>query len=307
MLMAKNISAPLARTSRLLDLVPFLNTHQGISLKELAEQFDVTTAQMSSDLTTLWMCGLPGYTPLELMDLEFESGFVTIRNAPTLSKPRSISFDEGVALLLGLDLLTASVEQNRQDLILAVENLKQKISKVLDIPVTISASPKSSPAIAALINEALSKKSYLSVQYHSLYRDEITDRVIQPLELIDDNDNQYLRAFCFTAGAMRDFRVDRVLAAQISAEKPNTVVSGAATEKLQFTIAFKKPSRDVIERFGINHTESSKELQLRAFSQQWIERSVSASGESVELLEPLNIRANIARKAQLILDRYQAN
>ena len=307
MLMAKNISAPLARTSRLLDLVPFLNTHQGISLKELAEQFDVTTAQMSSDLTTLWMCGLPGYTPLELMDLEFESGFVTIRNAPTLSKPRSISFDEGVALLLGLDLLAASVEQNRQDLILAVENLKQKISKVLDIPVTISASPKSSPAIAALIDEALSKKSYLSLQYHSLYRDEITDRIIQPLELIDDNDNQYLRAFCFTAGAMRDFRVDRVLAAQISAEKPNTVPAGAATEKLQFTIAFKKPSRDVIERFGINHTESSKELLLSAFSQQWIERSVMASGESVELLGPLNIRANIARKAQLILDRYKAN
>jgi len=307
MLMAKNISAPLARTSRLLDLVPFLNTHQGISLKELAEQFDVTTAQMSSDLTTLWMCGLPGYTPLELMDLEFESGFVTIRNAPTLSKPRSISFDEGVALLLGLDLLAASVEQNRQDLILAVENLKQKISKVLDIPVTVSASPKSSPAIAALIDEALSKKSYLSLQYHSLYRDEITDRIIQPLELIDDNDNQYLRAFCFTAGAMRDFRVDRVLAAQISAEKPNTVPAGAATEKLQFTIAFKKPSRDVIERFGINHTESSKELLLSAFSQQWIERSVMASGESVELLGPLNIRANIARKAQLILDRYKAN
>ena len=305
--MAKNISAPLARTSRLLDLVPFLNTHQGISLKELAAKFDVTTAQMSSDLTTLWMCGLPGYTPLELMDLEFESGFVTIRNAPTLSKPRSISFDEGVALLLGLDLLAGSVEQNRQDLITAVENLKQKISKLIDIPVTISASPKSSPAIAAVLNEALAKKSYLSLQYHSLYRDEITDRIIQPLELIDENDNQYLRAFCFTAGAMRDFRIDRVLTAQISAEKPNTVASGAATEKLQFTIAFKKPSRDVIERFGINHTESSKELMLSAFSQQWIERSVMASGESVELLEPLNIRANVARKAQLILDRYKAN
>ena len=307
MLMAKNISAPLARTARLLDLVPFLNTHQGISLKELAEQFDVTVAQMSSDLTTLWMCGLPGYTPLELMDLEFESGFVTIRNAPTLSKPRSISFDEGVALLLGLDLLAGSVVQNRQDLIGAIENLKQKISSVLHIPVNISASPKSSPAIATLLSEALAKKSYLSVQYHSLYRDEITDRVIQPLELIENNDNQYLRAFCFTAGAMRDFRVDRVLAAKITAEKPIAATSGVATAKTNFTIAFKKPSRDVIERFGIDHTESAKTLQMSAFSQQWVERSVMASGESVELSEPLNIRANIARKAQLILDRYQAN
>jgi proteasome accessory factor C len=80
-----------------------------------------------------------------------------------------------------------------------------------------------------------------------------------------------------------------------------------ATEKTNFTIAFKKPSRDVVERFGIHHTESSKTLQMSAFSQQWVERSVMSSGESVELSEPLNIRANIARKAQLILDRYQAN
>ena len=107
--MVKKISAPLERTARLLDLVPYINSHQGISLKELANVFGVTQAQMTSDLTTLWMCGLPGYTPLELMDLDFESGFVTIHNAETLSKPRSITFDEGVALVLGLDLLRSTI------------------------------------------------------------------------------------------------------------------------------------------------------------------------------------------------------
>ena len=84
---AKRAANPLERTSRLLDLVPYINTHQGISLVDLAQVFEVSTEQMISDLTTLWMCGLPGYTPLELMDLDFESGYVTIRNAPTLAKP----------------------------------------------------------------------------------------------------------------------------------------------------------------------------------------------------------------------------
>jgi proteasome accessory factor C len=224
-----------------------------------------------------------------------------------LSKPRAITFDEGVALLLGLDLLAGSVEQDRQDLLLAIEHLKQKISKLLDIPVSISASPKGSPAITSVLIGAVAKKNYLSIKYHSLYRDEVTNRVIQPLELIDDNLNQYLRAFCFTAGAMRDFRVDRVLGAEITPKKPNDVAAGQVTEKLQFTISINRPSRDSIERFGIDRTESTKSLKLSAFSQQWIERSVMASGDSVELSEPLNIRANIARKAQLILDRYKAN
>ena len=72
--MSKSISAPLARIARLLDLVPYINTHQGIALKELAKHFEVTPAQMNADLMTLWMCGLPGYTHLELMNLDFESG-----------------------------------------------------------------------------------------------------------------------------------------------------------------------------------------------------------------------------------------
>ena len=76
--MAKSFSAPLERTARLLDLVPYINSHQGIALKDLAAVFDVSNAQMINDLTTLWMCGLPGYTPLELMELDFESGYVNI-------------------------------------------------------------------------------------------------------------------------------------------------------------------------------------------------------------------------------------
>ena len=136
--MSKSFSAPLLRTARLLDLVPFLNTHQGIALKDLAKHFDVTQAQMSADLTTLWMCGLPGYTPLELMDLEFESGFVSIRNATTLSKPRTITFQEGVALLLGLDLVAGSLPEDRSDLLLATDSLRERLTHMLGVPVKLS-------------------------------------------------------------------------------------------------------------------------------------------------------------------------
>jgi proteasome accessory factor C len=79
--MAKQAASPIAKTARLLDLVPFITTHQGISIKDLAKEFAISTEELLDDLNTLWMCGLPGYTPLELIDLSFESGFVSIRNA----------------------------------------------------------------------------------------------------------------------------------------------------------------------------------------------------------------------------------
>ena len=303
--MVKNISAPLARTARLLDLVPFLNTHQGISLKELARQFDVSTAQMSSDLTTLWMCGLPGYTPLELMDLDFESGFVTIHNAPTLAKPRSITFDEGVALILGLDLLAATLTTDRQDLLDSINLLKEKISSKIGVPVSLNAKPKTSPRISLVINEALAKNLLLKIQYHSLYRDEVTIREIQPLEIVELNENQYLRAFCFTAGGMRDFRVDRIIESELGVQPLHHGQTSTTPQKIDYTLSLSKPSRDVIERFAMSYSDLAEVQRLSSFSQQWIERSVMASGGGVELVEPLNLRAAIAAKAQLILDRYK--
>ena len=87
----------LARTARLLDLVPYLTTHQGIAISELAKTFNATVKEITDDLNTLWMCGLPGYTPLELIDLEFESGFVS-KVAWGSSRPRDavrVGFDSG--------------------------------------------------------------------------------------------------------------------------------------------------------------------------------------------------------------------
>ena len=152
---ARKATNPLEHTARLLDLVPYINTHQGISLVDLAEVFEVSPDQMASDLTTLWMCGLPGYTPLELMDLDFESGYVTIRNAPTLARPRSITHEEGVALVLGLDVLRSTIATDRADLIEAISSLSHRIADLINLPLALSATSNFNPQIQTLIAEGL--------------------------------------------------------------------------------------------------------------------------------------------------------
>ena len=103
--MAKQTTSPIAKTARLLDLVPFITTHQGISIKDLAKEFAITTEELLDDLNTLWMCGLPGYTPLELIDLSFESGYVSIRNAEILQKVRLLTKEELVVHNRYLDFI----------------------------------------------------------------------------------------------------------------------------------------------------------------------------------------------------------
>lgn len=288
-----------------MDLVPYLNTHQGIALKELAQHFDVTQAQMSADLTTLWMCGLPGYTPLELMDLEFESGFVSIRNAPTLSKPRAITFQEGVALLLGLDLIASSLPDDRQDLLAATKSLQERLTKILGVPIKLSVATGTSGAVSTAIAQALQTNAGLVIRYHSMYKDLITERKVIPVDTYQTETNHYMRAYCLSALDYREFRVDRIeRATPIEVTTTHDLVN-RNSQKISFTLTVMQASRDVAERFGIANIEIGTSVELSSYSKQWIERSVMASGGAAHLETPLDIRAEVARKARLMLNRYK--
>ena len=303
--MSKSVSAPLLRTARLLDLVPFLNTHQGIALKELAQHFDVSQAQMSADLTTLWMCGLPGYTPLELMDLEFESGFVSIRNAPTLSKPRAITFQEGVALLLGLDLIASSLPADRQDLLSATVSLQERLTKILGVPIKLSVATSTSGAVSTAIAQALQINGGLAIRYHSMYKDLITERTVIPVDTYQTETNHYMRAYCLSALDYREFRVDRIeQATPIEVTAAHDLVN-RNSQKISFALSIVQVSRDVAERFGVPNIKIGTSVELSSYSKQWIERSVMASGGATHLKTPLDIRAEVARKARLMLNRYK--
>lgn len=304
--MGKNFSAPLERTARLLDLVPYINTHQGIALKDLAAVFEVSNAQMVNDLTTLWMCGLPGYTPLELMDLDFESGYVNISNAPTLAKPRSVTFDEGVALILGLDLLRATIPTDRSDLLEKIDSLSARLSSIINLNSTFSVIAPINQGVSAAIDEALASRSSLEIEYHSMYRDEITQRTIFPIEIIQVEGQQYLSSYCYSATDFRQFKLDRIQKAIVSQESKTIPEDATNTQRINSRLKVLKPTREIAERFSRQDLKAGSEFDFQTYSQQWLERSILSSGDGVALLTPPEIRGSIAQMAQSMLDRYKA-
>lgn len=304
--MGKNFSAPLERTARLLDLVPYINTHQGIALKDLAAVFEVSNAQMVNDLTTLWMCGLPGYTPLELMDLDFESGYVNISNAPTLAKPRSVTFDEGVALILGLDLLRATIPTDRSDLLEKIDSLSARLSSIINLNSTFSVVAPVNQGVSAAIDEALASRSSLEIEYHSMYRDEITQRTIFPIEIIQVEGQQYLSSYCYSASDFRQFKLDRIQKAVVTQESKTIPEDATDTQRINSRLKVLKPTREIAERFNRQDLKAGSEFDFQTYSQQWLERSILSSGDGVALLTPPEIRASIAQMAQSMLDRYKA-
>jgi len=294
----------LARTARLLDLVPYLTTHQGIAISELAKTFNATVKEITDDLNTLWMCGLPGYTPLELIDLEFESGFVSIRNAETLAAPRALDRAEALSVYMGLDLLSAELDNGNDSRASEIDNLQEQLrSQLISAPqVQIEASLKSE--FRALILRAIRRRGWLEITYHSAANDQVTKRQVAPYELTQSGAHEYLQGYCDSAKATRNFRADRIVdVIEIEDQVwPNNQVVNSE-EAISYQVKIHSSSRQVLEVLPqITAGETSSNIE--GFSATWISRAILSLGGQVEAVEPDVVRAAVLARAAAALENY---
>jgi proteasome accessory factor C len=301
--MAKQESG-LARTARLLDLVPYLTTHQGIAISELAETFNTTVKEITDDLNTLWMCGLPGYTPLELIDLEFESGFVSIRNAETLAAPRALDRAEALSIYMGLDLLSAELGGSNGSLVSEITNLQEQLrSQLISAPqVQIEASLASE--LRALILRAIRRRGWLEITYHSAANDQVTKRQVAPYELSQSGSHEYLQGYCDSAKAIRNFRADRIVDVIEIADQvwPSNQVA-ANEEAVEYEVKVHASSRQVLEVLP-QITANSSTATIQGFSAQWISRAILSLAGQVEAVDPNEIRVAVHARATTALGNY---
>jgi proteasome accessory factor C len=301
--MAKQESG-LARTARLLDLVPYLTTHQGIAISELAKTFNTTVKEITDDLNTLWMCGLPGYTPLELIDLEFESGFVSIRNAETLAAPRALDRAEALSIYMGLDLLSAELGGSKSSLVSEITNLQEQLrSQLISAPqVKIEASLASE--LRALILRAIRRRGWLEITYHSAANDQVTKRQIAPYELSQSGSHEYLQGYCDNAKAIRNFRADRIVAVSEIADQhwPSSQLAGN-DEAIDYEVKVHAPSRQVLEVLP-QISASSTTATIQGYSAPWISRAILSLAGQVEAIAPSQIRAAVHARAIAALENY---
>ena len=291
---------PVEKAARLLDLVPFIYTHQGISISDLAAEFSIETEELLSDLNALWMCG---ETRFDLIELEFESGFVYIRNAEALNVVRSLSVQEVTAILFGLDLLKESISAERADLLLDIEIIKTVIGTPLQR--LVASEPMISGGVIIAIDEALRKRQKLQITYHSVADDVSSERVVHPIEKRIENGVEILLAFCESADAVRSFRLDRIHKSelvQVAASQTSRVQSGVIES---VTIKVHSDIRRVFETLGILTPGRGNTYTVDIYNQSWLIREVLASGGAIEVVEPSALRAEIERQAALVASQYR--
>ena len=74
----QRMTAVSTRLVRLLNMVPYFQANPRITYAEAATDLGVSVKQLRDDLNQLWMCGLPGYGPGDLIDFEFSGDTIEV-------------------------------------------------------------------------------------------------------------------------------------------------------------------------------------------------------------------------------------
>ena len=320
--MSRQTSDRLARRlTRILLLIPYAIKHPGISVDELSTKFGIKRDDLVEDLNLLFMCGLPGYGPGDLIDVDFDSGHVYVRMADYFAAPLRLTPVEALALYAGGAAMASMPEMDEAD---ALRRALAKLATALGttgggtsiVDVRFEADP--SDHLKAL-QDALAAHKRVRIEYFSASSAEQSTREIDPWTLYAALGRWYLIGFDHQTGEERMFRVDRIKSAQVldadaqvpADFDPNTY-SGAFRERPgQPTATFEisPRARRWFEEYypvraGQTLADGWRSIELAYSKPQWVAALVLGLGDDVRAVAPAEVVTAVEELATQIAALY---
>lgn len=193
-------------------MLPWVIAHPGTAVAEVCDRFGYTQSELLQDLNLVFVCGLPGYGPGELMDAFVDDDEVFVDAADYFSRPVRLTAPEAL-MLLAAGMAVLSSGSGPPALESAVGKLQRAIAPDAE---SVAVDLGSEPDSAALLREAASAGRVVNLTYTSLGTGETTKRDIEAWAVFSTLGNWYVSAWCRRADAERVFRLDRIRDLQIT-------------------------------------------------------------------------------------------
>jgi proteasome accessory factor C len=305
---------------RLLALAPYLQTRGAVPLKEVADDFGVSPAQVLKDLRVLYHCGLPGDGPGDLIEIDVEAlendpeGLVRVGNADFLARPLRLGSNEASALIVALHaLLDASPDGSRE----VVERTVAKLEEAAvqgSTPLLGVHLPPDRPAVDGAQNaleHAIAEDRQVRLEYYVATRDETTDRVVDPIAVTRGAGRHYLDAWCHLVDDRRLFRLDRITGLEELASHrvhhdldPRDLATGlfeASPDDLRARVRLSPEMRWFAEYYPVlsssETADGGLEVTLAVSDERWLLRLALRFGPGLSVLEPVELVHRVAAVA----------
>ncbi|CAN5529765.1 WYL domain-containing protein [soil metagenome] len=207
------------RLGRILVLLPYAIRHPGVTVDELSRKFGVRKRDVIDDLELVFLCGLPGYGPGDLIDVSIEDDRVHVRMADYFGAPLRLSPAEALGLYAGGQALAALPEMAEA---VALRSALSKLGRALGLQdegdgrgIELKLQPGPGEHLARL-RRGLEDRRRVRLEYLSATRGEMTERVVDPWALIVAWGRSYLVAWDHLSDDERMFRTDRIKSVELT-------------------------------------------------------------------------------------------
>jgi proteasome accessory factor C len=298
-------------------ILPYAIRHPGMSIDELATKFNIDRSALVEDLNLVFLCGLPGYGPGDLIDVSLDEDRIYVRMADYFSSPLRLSPAEALVLYASAAALVQLPDMAEAD---ALVRALQKLGRALGIdpeggPAPIHVQIERGPTShLQILKDALEGSRRVRIEYFSASRSELTQRAVDPWTLMAALGRWYLVGLDHASGEERMFRVDRIKSAALT-DEPAPVPGdfdpgrykgafGGAEEKPSVTFEISPAAARWFEDYyPVASSEALQDgwrrIELVSSSNRWAANLVVRLGPHVRGIKP---RAVIG-EARLLVER----
>lgn len=318
------MSAVSTRLVRLLNMVPYFQANPRITRAEAAAELGVSERQLTLDLDQLWMCGLPGYGPGDLIDFEFSGDTIDVTFSAGMDHPLRLTSPEATGVLVALRALLEVPG------IVDPEAARSAIAKIESAAGTATGAREGADAAveepapiesgtAAAVRAAVRDRRALSIDYYSASHDTLSSRVVDPIRVVLVGDHSYLEAWCRTAEGVRLFRFDRIVDARVLDERsappepavaagPDTSLFDADPSLPAATLLIDRSASWTFDYYPLRVVrelpDGACEAAMTYASEGWMARFVLGFGSAVRVLEPQELADRVRESAAAALEAY---
>ncbi|MBC6409491.1 MAG: YafY family transcriptional regulator [Ekhidna sp.] len=199
------------RLTRITAILIQLQSKKIVTAKEIAERFEVSLRTVYRDIKTLQNAGVP-------IGSENGVGYFIVEGDRL--PPISLTEEEANSLIISEVFIKEqgdrSLSKNFNSLLIKIKATLKKFQKEnIELLSKRTFSFNKGEIIESNwlsdIQKAISSKTQLEITYKSRYKEELTNRQIEPQAVYFTNNVWIVIAFCHLRDDMREFRLDRII------------------------------------------------------------------------------------------------
>jgi proteasome accessory factor C len=332
------MSAPASakdQVARLLTLVPYLHAHGEVRVDDAARALGVGPDQLFRDLKVLFMCGLPGGYPDDLIDVDIDAlegpdgvrtdGVIKVANADYLKRPLRLNPTEASAVIVALRALRNGARDDTREVV------DRALAKLEAAAAEGGAAAQIDPGadadtdlalLAGRLQAAADRGRQVRLSYYVPSRDEQSDRVVDPRGVVtaqgEAHGHLYLDAWCHSAEAPRLFRLDRIDRAEVLDEPVETPQEGPrdlgdgifsqSSEVTPVTLLLDPGARWMTEYYPVEEIrevgQDRMEVVLLVADERWLTRLMLRLAPHATVVSPAAYADTFKAAAQRALSLY---